>query len=132
MPRIFSSGPEIADFVRKQTGISLAGSQHTQLGIIQNGQVRCGVVFNHFTGTDIHMTAAGSPGAFTKVFLARLGAYLFEELRVARISITTEQPRVVALSERIGAKVEGVKRDAFGPGRDGTMLGLLAKDWRFK
>jgi hypothetical protein len=131
-PREFASDSRIADYVAARTGIRLEGSQHTQLGIIRDGQVTCGVLFNHFTGTDVHVTAATSPGAFTKVFLTRVGAYLWDELGYGRFSVTTEQQAVVALMTRVGGVIEGFKRDAFGPGRGATLIGVLKKDWKFK
>lgn len=128
--REFVSDARIAAFVCQKTGITL-GQDYTCLGIIQNGQVTAGIVFNHCTGADIHITAATSPGAFTKIFLTRCGHYLWDELKLARFSVTTEQPNVVDLIQRVGGKIEGTKRDAFGPGRDAIMLGVLAKDWPF-
>lgn len=120
----FVSDQRIADYVCARTGIVLTGS-YSSLGVIADGKIIGGVAFNCFTGNDVHVTVAGEPRAFTRIFMRRVARYVFGELGCLRISITTEQPRVIEIAKRLGAKIEGAKRDHFGKGRDGVMLGLL-------
>lgn len=131
VPREFISDDRVSAFVIAKTGID--PGPHTALGIFQGGKVTVGFLFNHYTGRDIGLTLAiAHPRALTKEFLRRCGHYAFHELRVARVTMFTEQPAVVSIARRCGAEIEGVKRDAFGPGRNAIMLGLLARDWKFK
>ena len=99
------------------------------MGIERNGEIVAGVVFNCFTGHDVAVTVAGS--RFTRGFISAVGTYVFGKLGCLRMSITTEQPKVIEIAQRLGAKVEGLKRNHFGSGRDGIVLGLLKEEWKF-
>lgn len=131
--REFISDDRVSAFVCAKTGLAVTPGQYTQLGILQDSAVSCGFVFTHYTGHDVALTlAVAHPRALSKTFLIRSGHYLFDELSVARVTMLTQQRRVVDIATRLGAVIEGVKRSAFGVGRDAIMLGLLAKDWKFR
>ena len=98
------------------------------MGLEKDGEIIGGVVFNGFTRDDIEVTIAGR---FTRGFIQAVGRYVFDQLAVQRLSITTEQPLVVRIAERLGGQIEGMKRNCFGPGRDGFLLGILKDEWRY-
>ena len=98
------------------------------MGIERDGQIIAGVVFNCFTGHDIAVTVAGGP--FQRGFIRAVGHYVFEQLGCERISITTQQPHVIEIATRLNAQTEGRKRNHFGKGRDGIVLGILREDWK--
>ena len=100
------------------------------IGLAIDEAIVGGLIFNGFTGPDIEMTVAGSPHAWTPAFVRRAARYVWDELGCLRVSITTEQPSVAAMARRLGAETEGVKRDAFGPGRDAILLGIRRQNWR--
>ena len=122
------SDERVARFVGERCG-TIIYPPYTCMGIERGGRVTAGVVFNNYTGLDIEITVAGK--SFTRGFISAVGQYVFEQIGCLRMSITTEQPKVVDLAKRLNAQVEGVKRNRFGAGRDGTLLGILKEDWGF-
>lgn len=102
---------------------------YTMMGIERDGEITGGVVFADYTVNDIAVTVAGGP--FNRGFISAVGRYVFEEVGCLRMTIRTEQPKVVDIAERLGAKVEGVVRNYFGRGRDATLLGILREDWGY-
>lgn len=104
----------------------------TAMGIEIGGEIAGGAIFRNFNGPDCDVLVVGNVEAFTPSFVRAIGRYVFNQLGCCRLSMTTDQPRVVELAQRLGAKVEGLKRDGFGPGKDATLLGVLRAEWKFK
>lgn len=100
------------------------------IGLETDGEMAGAAVFNCWTGPNVHVTVAGSPKAWTRVFLRRLAHYAFDELGCIRVTLTTEQIEVAALCLRLGGRHEGTMRSLFGPGRDGQVYGILKSEWR--
>lgn len=120
----------VARYVAAHVNIMIV-PPYTCLGVETNGQIVGGVVFNCFTGNDIEATVAFERQVYRRAFLKAVHEYVFTQLGCLRISITTEQPEVVRLAERLGAQIEGLKRNHFGVGRDAFLLGILKDDWIF-
>src|SRR5690242_2299798 len=85
---------------------------YTAMGVERDGTITAGVVFNCYTGNDISVTVAGGP--FNRGFMAAVGKYVFEQIGCLRITITTEQPKIIEIAQRLGAQTEGLKRNHFG------------------
>lgn len=104
----------------------------TAMGVERNGAIVAGAIFRNFNGPDCDVMVVGDVAAFSPLFIRSIGRYVFGKIGCCRLSMATDQPRVVELALRLGAKVEGLKRDGFGPGRDVTLLGVLRSEWKFK
>jgi hypothetical protein len=118
----------VARFVGERCGTIIC-PPYTAMGIERDGKITAGVVFNCFTGNDICVTVAGGP--FNRGFVSAVGKYVFDQVGCLRMTLTTEQPKVIEIAQRLGASVEGLKRNHFGKGRDGTILGILREDWNY-
>lgn len=101
----------------------------TAMGIERDGEVIGGIVFNVFEGADLHVTVAGR--GFNRGFLADVGAYVFQQLGCERMTVLTEQPRIVRIAERLGGQLEGLLRNHFGPGRDAFLVGILRDEYKY-
>lgn len=104
----------------------------TALGVECRGDIIGGALFRNYLGADIEVTVVGEIKAFSPGFVRAIGRYVFDQLQCVRFSMWTDQPKVIALAMRLGAQVEGVKRNGFGIGRDMTLLGVLREEWKFK
>lgn len=122
------SDDRVAPFVAKQCGVQIV-PPYTPVGIERGGEIIAGVVFNHFTGKDVHLTIAGH--GWTRGFLADVGQYVFGTLGCERMTFITEQPPVVRLAEKLGGQVEGLMRNHFGKDRPGFIVGVLKDDYRW-
>lgn len=112
----------VALFVAQRTNTRII-PPFTAMGLDKDGEVIGGVIFNHFTGHDVHITVAGT--GWSRGFLAEVGHYVFDTLRCLRMTVVTEQPRVVRLAEKLGGEVEGLLRNHFGPDRPAFVVGIL-------
>jgi RimJ/RimL family protein N-acetyltransferase len=101
----------------------------TCMGIERNGEVIGGVVFNCFTGRDVHVSVAGK--GWNSAFLAEVGHYVFNVMERERITVISEQPKVIRIAEKLGGQIEGCLRNHFGPGRDAFIVGILRNEYRY-
>jgi hypothetical protein len=122
------AGEHVARFVSDRLGFGLC-PPYVTLGIERDGQIIAGAILNHFEGADIHITVAGH--GWNRRFLCAIGEYVFDKLGCQRMTFITEQSSVVRLAERLGGKIEGMMRNHFGFGRNGTIIGVLAADYRY-
>lgn len=120
----------VARFVAEMCDVIIS-PPFTCMGIERDGEIAAGVVFSSFTGNDVAVTVAGKPGSFNRTFLHAVGDYVFRQMGCLRLSITTGQEHVCEIATRLGAEVEGCKRNHFGVGKHATVLGILKEDWKF-
>lgn len=102
---------------------------YTAMGVERDGEVIGGVIFNHFTGFDCHVTVAGT--GWTRGFLECVGDYVYTTMNCLRVTIITEQPKVVRLAQKMGGEIEGLMRNHFGPEKDAFVVGVLKEDYKW-
>jgi RimJ/RimL family protein N-acetyltransferase len=126
----------IANFVCDMMGESSQNWENfSALGLVEDGKLIAGVVYNHFNPPNICMHVAAMPGArwMTKDFLFAAFDYPFNQLGCSRITALVPRKNVVArkFDKHIGFKFEGRMRQALSDGDDMMFYGMLRKDCRF-
>lgn len=125
------TGDTVAKFVGERNERPVI-PPYTAIGVERDGQIVAGAVFRNFNGFDIDVLVVGDgAGAFPPSFVRAIGRYVFTQLGCLRLSMTTDQTRVIELAKRLGAAVEGRKRNGFGLGKDAILLGVLKDEWKF-
>ena len=109
----------------------------TTIGVLRDGKIVGGVAYSHFhkhpDGSDIAVNIALLPEArITKSMWRWLFSFPFQQLQCSRITsfVIRSNKRARKFNERLGFKLEGIKRR--GHGRDDVfMFGMLASECRF-
>lgn len=101
-------------------------------GVIRDGKLVGGVVFNNYRGFDIHMSAAFD-GALTRRELRTLCEYAFCQLGVRRVTALTGKKNKKARKALhiIGFTLEGTARHALDGVQDACVYGLLREQCKW-
>ena len=99
-------------------------------GIADNqGQIIGAVVFNDFAEKNVEVSVVGK--GWTRATLKAIGRYCFTDLGCNRVSITTRASNTLVrtLAERLGGKVEGIKRKFYSDD-DAVIYGVLKEEYK--
>jgi len=128
---VIVTGDRVAEFVTQKIGIGAFYGPHQAIGLERDGRIVAGGVFYFYSGNDFHLAIASERGCLSRDILKAWGKYCVETSGCARVTVVTEQPLVISMAVRLGGQIEGVLRNFFGPGRNGTLIGILKEHWRF-
>jgi hypothetical protein len=108
------------------------GNEYTAIGWERDGELLCGVVYNHFSGNDIAMHVAGEGLWATPAVLRAFFIYPFHQLKCQRVTayVTSKNRKCLTLVERLGFKPEGCLREG-SIDDDLLIFGMLRRECRW-
>lgn len=110
------------------------GQWYQAIGFAKSDGVLCGgVLYYNWHDGDIEASAAGEGHWLTPLNLKIIFLYPFGQLGCRRMTalVARNNKRSRRFVERLGFKLEGVKRAALPDGRDQFIYGLLKKECRW-
>jgi len=121
--------------VRQGHPPSTSWGNYNALGLVRNGHLVAGVIYNGFDGANVNMHVGAVSGShwMTKEFLYAAFDYPFNELNRKRISafIRATNKRTIAFVKKLGFVYEGKLQDFYTDGGDMVVYGLLHDKCRF-
>lgn len=141
---LFGADRQVADWVAARIPAMVAARRRfagaAAIGIVRRDRatghavLAGGVVFTGHTGTDVEVSGAVVPGFRCSPATLRLVlAYPFGQLGCERLSIATGRKNKAAraFAERLGFRIEGVRRRGLDGRQDAILYGLLREECRF-
>ena len=130
---IISNPARVYDFVRKYTPVNMvAGSQG--LGLLRNGELVAGVIYEGFNGKNVWMHVGAEPGRkwMNRRFLRAAFAYPFLQLGCTRVSGYVEAWNTDArrFDEHLGFKHEATLTGAASDGGDVLLYVMKREECR--
>ena len=102
-------GEPIKAWVSEKTGYTF-GPADQAIGYTKDGVIRAGIVFQHWNGADVELTAAGDE--FPRSLLRAAYRYAVGQLGCRRVTFKTpaDHAKAIETDIRLGARLEGVQR----------------------
>jgi RimJ/RimL family protein N-acetyltransferase len=135
-PVLFGADDMVAAFVKARIPHMQNSDfgQFTALGVVRDGTLLGGVVYNNYNHHDIHASYAfDSPKWCTRSVLRTLFAYPFKQLGCVRMTaiIGRKNKHARKMIDRLGFKLEGTCRKAADGHTDAMIYGLLARECKW-
>jgi L-amino acid N-acyltransferase YncA len=118
---LISDTKAIAPWVASRTACAINDQMSAIAWKADNGDITCGVVYDHFTGKSITFTGAIDKGIVPKSFIEALLKYPFEQLGVDTMVAYVRETNVKSIRflRRLGFEMAAAVNDVY---RDGAML----------
>lgn len=126
----------IGAFVNVRQGYAPAASWGTYnaLGLVRNGRLVAGVVYNDYSGMNAYMHVGAEDGArwLDKSFLFSAFDYPFSQLGLRRVTakVKAKNQKAISFIENLGFEYEGAMRHFFKED-DALIYGMLKERCRF-
>ena len=131
MQLMFDNEQVVADWLSKKWGKPIP-PWYFAIGILDyQGLLKGGISFHNYNEHNIEAFYYG-PHTFTKSVMIGICIFLFEKIKVQRLTLSVPRRNKVLLKRipKFGFKVEGVLRHFYGPYKndDAIVFGLLASE----
>lgn len=128
-------GPEVVQWVSDRISYS-TGFSHDAVGIglEENGVIKCGVVYDGYSHTDIFMSIAADTARWcTRSNMRMFFDYPFNQLGCARVTamVAKGNKRTRRFLEGIGWTLEGTHRKALKGGQTAISYGMTKEDCKW-
>lgn len=127
--------PSVSHFVSEHIpGKDEFSPTDPNIGMLKDGKLIAGVVFNNYCGSSICMHVASTEkGWLNREFLRACFRYPFHQLKVNRITalVRTDNLDALRFDEHLGFKREGLIRRGDDDGCDLHLLGMLPDECKW-
>lgn len=128
-------GPQVVEWVVERVSYCTGFSPSAVgIGLEEDGVIKCGVVYDNYSGEDIHMSiAAETPKWCNRGNLRMFFDYPFNQLGCARVTamVAKGNKRARRMNEGLGFVHEGTHRKAYHGGQTAISYGMVKEECKW-
>lgn len=124
--------PDVIRWVEERIGTKFV-TPHTSIGFLRaDGLLGSAFVFDNYTGPNINISVAATPGGITRQALRTVCTYAFEQNKCRRITslVAHDNAASLSLTRRLGMIEEGRLLDYF-PDADAVIMRMTRDECRW-